>query len=88
MSINIATFPSDIRRTFELQRMASLWVSHVCAGKWTRDRVRLEVCKIDDEGEREQLRAWLRHYDAQAKAAAAVANSKKTSTRRPRYDAR
>ena len=88
MNINIATFPSDIRRTFELQRMAALWVSHVFAGEWTRERVRLEVCKLDDEGEREELRAWLRHYDAQAKAAAAVANSKKTSTRRPRYDAR
>lgn len=89
MTNDIAAQAPDIRLTFELQKKASLWVYRVASGQWTRDRVRIELSKVEDEAEREELRGWLRHYDAiakaGAKAAAAVAARK---NKRPRYVAR
>lgn len=84
MTYNIAAQAPDIRLTFELQKKASLWVYRVTSQQWTRERVKVELGKIEDEAEREELREWLRHYDAIAKAAAAAARKNK----RPRYVAR
>lgn len=84
MTYNIAAQAPDIRLTFELQKKASLWVYRVTSQQWTRERVKVELGKIEDEAEREELREWLRHYDAIAKAAAVAARKNK----RPRYVAR
>lgn len=90
MTNNIAAQAPDIRLTFELQKKASLWVYRVTSGQWTRDRVRIELSKVEDESEREELREWLRHYDAIAKAAAAEAAAAVAArkNKRPRYVAR
>lgn len=86
MTVNIAAMSPDIRKTFTLQQKASLWVYRVTKREWTRERVRLELSKIEDEAERDELRAWLRHYDTLAKTAAEVAT--KAGKKRPRYVAR
>lgn len=89
MTNNIAAQAPDIRLTFELQKKASLWVYRVTSGQWTRERVRIELSKVEDEAEREELRGWLRHYDAIAKAAAeAAAAVAARKNKRPRYVAR
>lgn len=89
MTYNIAAKALDIRLTFELQKKASLWVYRVTSQQWTRERVRVELGKIDDEAEREELREWLRHYDSIAKAAAeAAAAGAARKNKRPRYVAR
>lgn len=90
MTYNIAAQAPDIRLTFELQKKASLWVYRVTSQQWTRERVKVELGKIEDEAEREELREWLRHYDAIAKAAAAKAAAAIAArkNKRPRYVAR
>jgi hypothetical protein len=84
MTYNIAAQAPDIRLTFELQKKAALWVYRVTSQQLTRERVKVELGKIEDEAEREELREWLRHYDAIAKVAAAAARKNKRS----RYVAR
>lgn len=88
MTVNIAAMSPDIRKTFALQQKASLWVYRVTKKEWTRDRVRLELSKIEDAAEREELRDWLRHYDAQAKTAAEAAAAAARKTKGRRYVAR
>lgn len=73
MTYNLAALPSDLRQQMELQKKAALWVRYVADGRWTRERVRLELSRIADESEREALRSWLNHYDNQARATAALA---------------
>ena len=89
MTYNIAAQAPDIRLTFELQKKAAPCVYRVTSQERTRERLIVELGKIEDEAEREELREWLRHYDAIAKAAAeAAAAIAARKNKRPRYVAR
>lgn len=79
---NLATLPADIRMTFEAQRTASLWISRVVAGKWTPEKVKLEIAAIPDEVMREEVRRWCRHYNS---LRAIQAPPKPSPARKARY---
>jgi hypothetical protein len=84
---NLATLPADIRLSIDAQRVASLWISYVVANKWTPEKVKLEISRIEDAARREEVRKWCRHYRDLQKIAnpPAPAKSKARKPTRPAW---
>jgi hypothetical protein len=84
---NLATQPADIRLSIDAQRTASLWIRYVAVNKWTPEKVKLEISRIEDPALREEVRKWCRHYrDLQAIAnPPAPAKSKAKKPARPAW---